>query len=222
MFNINVDLKKMSPNESNFFISGPAGQLEAVVAEISPTKNPIIGIICHPHPLHGGTMHNKVVSTLSRTFRELGITSLRFNYRGVGKSGGSFAEGSGETEDTLAVIEWAKEQWPQANIWLAGFSFGAYVSLRAATIANNISQLISIAPAVNHADFSHLHPKCPWLLVIAEKDTIVPADEIKKWIKTLQPPPDILTFSEATHFFDGQLVTLRQQLIDKFHHAHTI
>ena len=209
-------------SDSPLFIPGPVGQLEAILSTTEDSPPNVVGIICHPHPLHDGTMHNKVVTTVARAFRDLSITSIRFNYRGVGKSEGTYAEGIGETEDALAVIKWAEKKWPGSKIWLAGFSFGAFVSLRAATLSTNIAQLISIAPAVNHADFSDLHPHCPWLIIIAEKDTLVPANEIKQWAENLSPAPDVLSFPEANHFFDGELVKLRQQLIEKLNHAHTL
>lgn len=221
----------MTTTETTILLPGAAGILEACVYEPLDTADQI-GIICHPHPLHGGTMNNKVVTTLARTFKELNMINIRFNYRGVGKSEGSYDHGIGETQDALSIIQWAHDKWPNKKIWLAGFSFGSYVALRATTEIsqshqahqkqNLITQLITIAPAVNHADFSGLHPNSPWLVVIAEKDTVVAADDIKAWLKTLHPTPDVLSFPEATHFFDGQLVFLREGLIKKLSHAHPL
>ncbi|MFO7278462.1 MAG: alpha/beta hydrolase, partial [Pseudomonadota bacterium] len=113
-------------------LDGPAGVLEALLEEPADAVPGRFAVVCHPHPLHGGTMNNKVVHTLARTFNELGIRSLRFNFRGVGASEGSYAEGIGETEDALAVIEWGRVRWPGAEPLLAGFSFGGIVALRAA------------------------------------------------------------------------------------------
>lgn len=197
-----------------------------MVIENDQANPPFIGIVCHPHSQQGGTMNNKVVTTVSRVFRELGGTAIRFNFRGVGKSAGEYDHGIGETEDALAVIQWAHQKWPQANIWLAGFSFGAYVSLRAATqlISKkiNLSQLISLAPAVNHVDFTGLHPHCPWMVVIAEEDELVPAADIKHWINKLDPQPEIVLFEETSHFFHGKLMDLRQKLTERLKHAHAL
>jgi len=208
----------MTTTETTILLPGSAGNIETRFQEPLDNAADQIGIICHPHPLHGGTMNNKVVTTLARTFKELNMINIRFNYRGVGQSEGSYDHGIGETQDALSIIEWAHHQWPDKKIWLAGFSFGAYIALRATTEISHqklITHLITIAPAVNHADFSGLHPHTPWIVVIAEKDTVVAADEIRAWLKTLKPSPIVLSFPEATHFFDGQLVALREALIEK-------
>jgi alpha/beta superfamily hydrolase len=181
----------------------------------------IVGIVCHPHPLQGGTMNNKVVTTLTRVIKDLGGTAVRFNFRGVGKSLGEFDNGIGETKDVLDLITWAKQKWPSAQIWLAGFSFGAYVSLRASS-QTPIAQLISIAPAVNNSDFSGLHPHCPWIVAIAEQDEVVAPEEIKNWVNTLNPKPEILLFEKTSHFFHGELINLRNRLIEILKHAHPL
>jgi len=186
-----------------------------MVIENEQTAPKIIGIACHPHPLQGGTMNNKVVTTLTRVIREFGGTAIRFNYR-------KFDHGIGELQDTLEIIQFAQQKWPDAEIWLAGFSYGAYISLKAATQTKNIKQLISIAPAVNHMDFSGLHPHCPWIVVIAEEDEVVPAQDIKNWIKTLTPIPDVISFEDTSHFFHGKLITLRDKLIASLKHAHAL
>lgn len=219
----------MTTTETTILLPGPAGNIETRFQEPLDNAADHIGIICHPHPLHGGTMNNKVVTTLARTFKELNMINIRFNYRGVGQSEGSYDHGIGETQDALSIIEWAHHQWPDKKIWLAGFSFGSYITLRAAAEISDslqkqkiITQLITIAPAVNHADFSGLASNIPWIVVIAEQDTVVAANEIRDWLKTVKPSPDILTFPDATHFFDGQLVSLRERLIKKLSHAHTL
>ncbi|HEV2614736.1 MAG TPA: alpha/beta hydrolase [Gammaproteobacteria bacterium] len=186
-----------------------------MVIENEQAAPKIVGIVCHPHPLHGGTMNNKVVTTLTRVIREFGGTAIRFNYR-------KFDHGIGELQDTLEIIQLAKQKWPQADIWLAGFSYGAYISLKAATQIKNLKQLISIAPAVNNADFSGLHPHCPWTVVIAEADEVVPAQDIKNWIKTLSPTPEVITFENTSHFFHSKLIDLRDTLIASLKNAHPL
>src|SRR5262245_11120788 len=121
-----------APRVERLQLPGPAGELEALIETPEGASAAAFGVICHPHPLYGGTMDNKVVHTLSRAFQELGAPTIRFNFRGVGRSAGTFANGDGETEDTLALVRWGRERWPGAQVWLAGFSFGGAVAIRAA------------------------------------------------------------------------------------------
>ena len=200
--------------ETTFILSGPAGDLEVLTA---PSKEdvfsvPIIAFICHPHPLYGGTMHNKVVSTLARAFANLGIATVRFNFRGIGKSAGSYAEGEGELDDLLALVDWAKNIHPNHKIWLSGFSFGAGVSAHAATKIIP-AQLISIAPPVPRFGLPELPPVlCPWLVVQGEADDVVIPADVYAWVETRQPKPQLIRMPGAGHFFHGQLMDLRQQL----------
>lgn len=195
-------------------LTGPAGALE-ILAEGFDAPFTGIAIICHPHPLHGGTMLNKVVHYLARSCRELGLASLRFNYRGVGKSEGSYGEGIGESEDLLAIIDWLAGRYPGTPLWLAGFSFGSYVALRAAGL-RQVEQLITIAPAVNRLDFSKLPmPGCPWLLVHGDEDEVVPFTEVVEWVNGLTRPPQTVWLDGVGHFFHGQLPRLQEQLMAK-------
>ncbi len=131
------------------------------------------GVVCHPHPLGGGTLDNKVVHTVARTMQELGLPALRFNFRGVGASAGTFDDGIGETDDAQAVIDWGRERWPQAALWLAGFSFGAYVALRVSE-RRRPQRLITVAPPVQRFQLAALRvPDCPWLIVQGDADEIV-------------------------------------------------
>lgn len=195
-------------------LAGPAGALEALTA--CPAADPVAvtAVILHPHPLYGGTMQNKVVHTLARAFDELGVASVRFNFRGVGASAGDFAHGVGEVEDTLAVIDWVRAQRPGTAVWLAGFSFGAYVALQAAAPAR-VSGLITVAPAVHLYDFSALSiPACPWLLIQGEADEVVPVEAVRAWLTTVARPPQTLFLPGASHFFHGRLNDLKAALRD--------
>jgi len=200
--------------ESAVTIKGPEGDLEALMSapeEIDVSK---VAIICHPHPLHGGTMSNKVVTALVRTFRELGLHTVRFNFRGVGNSAGKFGHAIGESEDLMAVLAWVKDNWPDKRPWLAGFSFGSYV---AANVANQseVDCLISIAPPVNNNDFEALTDiNCPWIVVQGGQDEIVPAEKVYQWVKHHPRPPQLIKFDNTGHFFHGHLVELRAQLKD--------
>lgn len=186
-------------------IEGPAGRLEAVLEDPAPPQVSAFAVVCHPHPLHGGTLNNKVVHTLARTLQERAIPTVRFNYRGVGASEGSYDEGRGETDDALAVVEWGRRRWGGAPVWLAGFSFGAMVALQAASAAQP-SLMISVAPAVTRAEFGVIaHPRCPWLIVQGDADEIIAADAVLAFASRLVPPPQLRLLAGAGHFFHGRL-----------------
>lgn len=200
--------------EKTDLIKGPSGQLEVIQEEAKGEKRSAIGIVCHPHPLFGGTMHNKVVTTLAKTFQHLGLNTVRFNFRGVGRSEGEFAHGHGELDDLLAVIEWMQQEHPKSDIWLAGFSFGAYVAAKAA-VALPIQKLVTVAPPVQHFPMTMLPPIfCKWVLVQGGQDDVVPAEEVLAWAEARNPKPVIIEFPEAGHFFHGVLGELKQRLED--------
>ncbi len=201
----------LSADEKLIAITGLAGQLEAVLT--TPTTTPIkyIGIVCHPHPLHGGTMNNKVVHTVVKTFRDLGMNTIRFNYRGVGNSTGTYDNGIGEMEDVITVIEYAKQNFPDHKICLAGFSFGAYVSLHAATL-KPIHLLISIAPPVTNYEMNGVIPMCPWIIVHGNKDELFNINAVIDWVAALTPKPEFIQIADASHFFHGKLIELRSEL----------
>ena len=200
----------IAPTSQKLFIDGPAGRLEAVVD--SPRDGVPIGraIVCHPHPQHGGTMHNKVVHTLARSFVRLGFSCLRFNFRGTEKSAGRYDDGIGELDDALASIEWMRGYRREGPMWLGGFSFGAAIAIRAAVTAD-IDGLISVAPAV-HRFASNLEgqPECPWLIVQGDEDELVDVDATLTWVNDLEPGPEILVLPGAEHFFHGRLNDLRE------------
>ena len=172
----NTDKVESFPAErGEVMLLGPAGLLECVcdVPEAGEAR-PATIVICHPHPQHGGTMHNKVVTILERAMRELGLRTVRFNFRGVGTSEGEFDDGYGETDDLFAVVEWVRRTRPNDQLWLGGFSFGSFISLKAAQNLQ-LGQLISIAPAVGRYGFAELsHPGCPWLIVQGDEGMAKP------------------------------------------------
>lgn len=199
------------PDErSDIKLLGPAGALECVCdVPDADEALPATIVICHPHPQHGGTMHNKVVTILERSMRELGLRTVRFNFRGVGASEGGFDDGYGETDDLFAVVEWVRRTRPDDQLWLGGFSFGACISLKAAQNLK-LGQLISIAPPVGRYGFSELsHPGCPWLVVLGDEDELVNIDEARAWVETIEPPPDLVVMEQADHFFHRRLMDLR-------------
>lgn len=197
--------------ETHLQILGPAGDLEAVVSRPLAQEVDVIGIVCHPHPLYDGTMNNKVVTTIARAFSNLGLWTVRFNYRGVGKSAGKYAQGIGESDDLSAVLHWAQATFPNKKIWLAGFSFGAYVATRVAS-QEQVSQLVTVAPPVNHFDFTAFNIQSPWLVVQGDLDEVVPAVEVYAWLKNRPVRPCVISMKNASHFFHGQLIELRSRI----------
>ncbi len=194
-------------------IAGPAGVLQAV-AEGPLQPAPDYAVVCHPHPLFGGTMDNKVVTTLVRALNSAGIPTLRFNFRGVASSEGAFDEGLGETADAAAVARYGAARWPGRRLVLAGFSFGAYVALRLAQ-QRELSRLITVAPPVERFDFSGLAaPACPWLLVQGDADDVVNPHRVLAWAQALEPPPTVLILPGVGHFFHGHLSVLRDAVVD--------
>jgi uncharacterized protein len=208
-------------------IEGPAGALETMLEEPAGGDGSSFGVICHPHPLHGGTLSNKVVFTLARALQELGVPTLRFNFRGVGASEGGFAGGAGEIEDTLAVVAWGKKRWPHATPCMLGFSFGAMVALATATRAD-ARLLVTVAPPIARAATAppierapgieqiaraSLVPRCPWLIVQGDGDEIVDARAVLDWAAERDPAPTVRVLHGASHFFHGQLPELREIVV---------
>jgi alpha/beta superfamily hydrolase len=196
-------------------IDGPAGPLEARVEDPMPGAAPaVVGVVCHPHPLYGGTMQNKVVHTLARAMQELGAPTVRFNFRGVGGSAGSYDGGLGEVEDALAVCAWARRRWNCQPLWLAGFSFGSAVALQAAVTVQPRS-LVTVAPPVGRIIVSPVvRPACPWLVVQGDHDELVDVVQVRRWVDEFTPPPRLVVLNEAEHFFHGRLGELRASVLE--------
>ncbi len=206
---------------AKLLLPGPAGHLEAMTTSPeTPRTPPAIAVICHPHPLFGGTMHNKVIYTLARCFNSRGLATVRFNFRGVGLSQGDYDKGNGESDDLLAILSWLKESCPGSAVWLAGFSFGAYVAARVAKIWL-VKQLICVAPPIENFPFKELPPfPCPWILVQGDQDEIVSPAAVFSWVNSLEHPPKIIKIQGASHFFHGKLTELRDCLTTILNEAH--
>ncbi len=199
------------PNESgSVSLVGPAGRIEATIDLPEPADARAgVAVICHPHPQHGGTLHNKVVTMLERALRESGLATLRFNFRGVGESAGEYDEGRGETQDAIAVAEWVMQVCPDDQLWMAGFSFGAYVSARAAQTLP-VKCLISVAPPVVNWDFESLaRPDCPWLVIQGTEDDVADPEALRQYLAGLEEPPTLVEIPETGHFFHRRLMDLR-------------
>jgi alpha/beta superfamily hydrolase len=193
-------------------INGPAGRIEAAfdLPEAGSMPQPVLAIVCHPLPTEGGSMHNKVVTMTARALRESGIATLRFNFRGVGQSEGVFDDGEGELDDLRAVAAWAQDAHPDKALWLAGFSFGAWVALRSA-VELNAAGLVTIAPPVGRSwSFDDIAlPAIPWLLIQGEADEIVEARAVFDWVADLPRPPMLVRMPDTSHFFHRKLIDLR-------------
>ena len=195
-------------------IAGPAGPLEALLEEPDLIDADAFAIVCHPHPLHHGTMSNKVVHTVVRAVNLTGRPAVRFNFRGVGKSAGQYDNGEGETEDLLAVIDWGRQRWPGARLWLAGFSFGSYVALRAAQGAKP-DRLVLVAPPVTRFDiFEQSSRHCPWLVIQGENDELVDSKAVASWARQQSPQITLRLMADTDHFFHGRLRTLRETVVE--------
>ena len=185
-------------------LAGPAGQLEVVINR--PLSIPRgIALIAHPHPLYGGTLENKVVQTLASTFAELDCVALRMNFRGVGESQGKHDEGNGETDDMLFLADYAKREFGEVPIFLAGFSFGGFVQTRVATKLD-ITKLVLIAPAAGRFDVADVKPDT--LVIHGEEDDTVPLKAIMDWARPQNLP--IVVIPGADHFFHKRLHLIKQ------------
>ena len=178
-------------------------------------RHAVVGVACHPHPLYGGTMQNKVVHTAARAMQEAGIATVRFNFRGVGRSAGTYDKGAGELEDALAVVDWARAHFGTDELWLAGFSFGSAVALQAASSGARPRRLVTIAPPVGRILTEPVaRPGCPWLIVQGDRDELVEAAAVRAWAASYEPPPRLLVIGGAEHFFHGKLLELRAGILE--------
>lgn len=209
----------MKINSENIILPGAIGALEACIDSLLDplSRGQYIAICCHPHPQHGGAMGNKVIYTASRTLASLGVVSIRFNFRGVGKSEGEYAEGIGEQDDLLAVVNWCKQQYPSKKMILCGFSFGSHITAIQASKLK-VNGLISIAPPIGRIDLidkkglAFERPDCPWLIIQGDDDELVDATKVAEWAASFERQPSIIKMPGTTHFFHGKLPLLRTHI----------
>jgi len=193
----------------DIIINGPVGRLEGRYQHSKDPSAPV-ALILHPHPQYGGTMNNKVVYTLFHTFAQHGFSVLRFNFRGVGRSQGTFSRGEGELSDAASALDWLQTYNPNAkSCWIAGFSFGAWISMQLLMRRPEINGFISVAPPANLFDFTFLAP-CPasGLIVHGDSDDVVPQEAVQKLVDKLKHQKDIQVQFKvaegANHFFADQ------------------
>jgi uncharacterized protein len=194
-------------------IAGPAGRLEALLQEHEARDHSIAALVCHPHPLYGGTMHNKVVHRAAAVLHALGAAALRFNFRGAGQSAGRHDQGEGELSDARAALDFLTQRYPHARRWLAGFSFGAWIASRLAAAEAGIERLILIAPPVLSSSFLDLESlTVPKLVLQGTDDDICPPAALREQFGRWADPKKLVEIPGATHFFDRQLGTLAEAM----------
>ena len=204
--------------ETPVFIDGPAGQLEALYLNLDEAIG--IALICHPNPVQGGTMLNKVISTLQRTARDAGFITLRFNYRGVGASAGSSDMGEGEVDDAQAAAMWLRDKHPDLPLTLFGFSFGGFVAAtlggRLEAQGETLTHLFMVAPAVMRiADANALPQKGALTVIQPETDEVVDPQLVYAWFDKLSRPHELLKVAECGHFFHGKLTDLKDLILPR-------
>ncbi|WP_392891212.1 alpha/beta hydrolase [Pseudomonas migulae] len=204
--------------ETPVVIDGPVGQLEALYLDIEQPRG--IALICHPNPVQGGTMLNKVVSTLQRTARDAGLITLRFNYRGVGASEGSHDMGTGEVDDAQAAAAWLRAKHPDLPLTLFGFSFGGFVAAslggRLEAQGEQLKHLFMVAAAVSRLNGYDLLPvNCPLTLIQPETDEVIDPQTVYDWSEKLERPHELLKVAECGHFFHGKLTDLKDLILPR-------
>jgi len=201
-----------STHESrNFFLSGPAGKLEAVLWTPATGMPSIAAVVCHPHPLFGGTMHNKVVFQAAKALDSVGIAVLRFNFRGAGLSAGAHDKGISEVHDVQAALEFMAGEFAGTPLLVAGFSFGCWVGLRAGCKDTRVEKLIGIGAPVNSSDFSYLS-KCtkPKLFVHGANDEFGDVEWVRRMVASLPGENELTVVDGVDHFFTGKIEELGQ------------
>ena len=198
-----------SHHSRNFFLQGPAGRLEAILwTPAAPRRHAprLAAVVCHPHPLFGGTMHNKVVYQAAKSLDSIGLPVLRFNFRGAGLSAGEHNRGVGEQDDVRAALDFLAKQFRSQPLLLAGFSFGAWVGLRVGCEDPRVSHLIGLGVPVNSSDFSFLRlSEKPKLFVHGSADQYGAVEKVKRLVQSLPGENRLVVVPGADHFFSGKL-----------------
>jgi hypothetical protein len=209
----------------NLFIDGPAGRLEAIhkLVEVPARRTNRAAVVCHAHPLHGGTMHYKLIFRIARVLGDLGMPTLRFNFRGVGNSDGVFDEGRGEREDVRAAIDWMAAQHPDCGIVVAGFSFGAWTGLSAGCAHPRVTHLVGLGTPVRVLGLGEL-ARCtkPKLFVHGTRDEFGPLAQMNSWFADLAEPKRMVRIEGADHFFEGYRDEMAAAVIDYFREVESL
>lgn len=196
-----------SHDSLKFFINGPVGQLEAILWTSRRFRNPpLAAVLCHPHPLFGGTIHNKVVYQAAKSLDSLGIPVLRFNFRGAGLSAGTHDKGLGEQGDVQAAVDFLAGEFLDTHLLLGGFSFGSWVGLRIGCSASRVTELIGIGVPVDNSDFTYLWSCAkPKLFVHGANDQHGARSKVEELVGALPGENRLIFVNDADHFFTGHL-----------------
>lgn len=198
----------------NLFVASPHGRLEAI---LKAPRGPLRGaaLVLHPHPLFGGTMHNKVVFRAASALNDAGLLALRLNFRGVGQSTGEHDEGRGERDDVRAGLDYLTENYPDQEITLCGFSFGARVGLEVGIADQRVRRLISIGTPVDKYDFNFLEQcRKPILFVQGDRDEFGDVERLRDLVAEIKAPVELHIIKGAGHFFDDQLDELKAAITE--------
>jgi len=188
-------------------IPTPQGHLEGILKPEEEGSQPrYTGLVCHPHPLYGGTMHNKVVFKVAQTLQSMNIPTLRFNFRGVGHSSGTYDEGHGEMDDVRYSLEFLSRHYPSVPVILGGFSFGSYVGLRIAAVDDRVQAIIGLGVPARMFDMDTLQDSHkPKLFIHGTEDELAPYELARRWFEQLPAPKSMVAVPGADHFFQGYL-----------------
>jgi len=199
----------------SLMLNGPAGRLEALLEEPEDRDPVEAALVCHPHPQHGGTMHNKVVHRLARGLRKAGSVVLRFNYRGVNLSEGQYAHGEGEIEDARSALSFLRHRYPDLPFTLAGFSFGSRIVLRLGCERIGARRVIAAGFPTVYKDVSYLNGcKVSRIFVQSTHDQYGPLAELTKLVSTLPEPKQLIAIPAGDHFFAGSLDRLEEAIVN--------
>lgn len=201
-------------------LRGPAGPLEAILDEPEQQRTPKAAVVfAHPHPQFGGTMHTKAVYQGAKGLARIGCAVLRFNFRGVGRSAGTFDRGDGEFEDFRAALDYMAARYPDAPLWAAGFSFGAWVALETGAVDERVTALIGIAPpvATSASGMDYTFPQTlvstkPKFFIQGEADEVCPLEAMWAFYAKLEEPRELVVIDAADHLFDGKTVEVGEAL----------
>jgi alpha/beta superfamily hydrolase len=192
------------PTEFLREIAGPSGPLEARL-DLPSGDVRAVAVCGHPHPLHGGTMHTKALYQAAKGLTRVGVAALRFNFRGVGASAGTFDAGPGEKDDFRAAVTFAASRFPGLPIWAAGMSFGSWIAAAAGADDPRISLVLLVAPAVDRYDYTALAAAGkPVFIVHGEEDELIAAKDVRRFYGTLAEPKELVIIEHANHLFEGR------------------
>ena len=197
----------------SLFLAGPSGRLEALLEEPEEAAPREVALVCHPHPRHGGTMHNKVVHRMARGLRRAGLAVLRFNYRGVNLSEGGYAHGEGEREDARAALDYLRGRYPELPYTLAGFSFGSRIVLQLGCSQAGARRVIAVGFPTVYKDRKYLDGcPVPRIFIQSTRDEFGPLEELTALVETLPEPKQVIFVEAQNHFFTGALDKLEETI----------